>query len=114
MCNNNGGYLLNRIKYLRGVKRSESRESLHCVDEIDDCDDTACEEEDIEILKSTVVSASNLDLIKTKLVSSTRYRLKMLENKSIDLLENFPYFFTNPELVRKLKKIFITFTQNYA
>lgn len=101
MCNNNGGFLSNRLRYLRGLKRSESRESLCRTESMDESDD-ASHEEDIEILKMTVVSPDNLELIKTKLMSTAKFRLKMLENKSIDLLEFFPYFFTNPELVRAL------------
>lgn len=68
--------------------------------ENDDELEESCKD-NVQILKNTVVNDSNMDLIKSKLQSTSQYRLKMLEDKSIDLLENFPYFFANPMLVRE-------------
>lgn len=69
--------------------------------------DSVCQEENekictgtVEMLKSTVVNESNMDLIKSNLKLTSQYRLKMLHDKSIDLLESFPYFFVDPKLVR--------------
>lgn len=53
---------------------------------------------DVEDLKSKCVT-SDMSEIKEKLKSTLSFRSKMLENKSLDLKENFPYFFTNPEMV---------------
>lgn len=58
---------------------------------------------DVEDLKSKLVSDSNMCEIKAKLKFTLSYRSKLLENKSLDLLETFPYFFTVPKLVRKAK-----------
>lgn len=63
-----------------------------------DCDSP---EEDIETLKATIVNDSNLPEIQRKLKSSLSWRSKLLENRELDLKEYFPYFFTNPSLVRK-------------
>lgn len=54
---------------------------------------------DIEILKSLRVCDENMAEIEMKLVNTMEYTIKMLETLEVDLLETFPYFFTNPELV---------------
>lgn len=54
---------------------------------------------DIELLKTILVNEVNMGLIKEKLIATKSYRLKMMEELDIDLLEMFPYFFTNPSLV---------------
>lgn len=53
----------------------------------------------IQSLKSVVVNEQSIGFIKTKLAETTEYRLKMLQNKDVDLRVEFPYFYTNPELV---------------
>lgn len=52
------------------------------------------------LLRSTIVTDDTMNLIKDKLRMTAEYRLQLLEDQNLDLLENFPYFFTNPELVR--------------
>lgn len=54
---------------------------------------------DIEILKTLRVCDENMADIEMKLVDTMEYRIKMLEMLEVDLLETFPYFFTNPDLV---------------
>lgn len=55
---------------------------------------------DFNDLKSTVVNDDNIQQIQDKLVLTRDYRLQILLNMDTDLLENFPYFFINPGLVR--------------
>lgn len=55
---------------------------------------------DIDFLKTILVNEENIGLIKEKLIATKSYRLKMMEELEIDLLEMFPYFFTNPSLVK--------------
>lgn len=55
---------------------------------------------DVNFLKSTKVNNENIQIVEGKLRLTAAYRKKMLNDLSIDLLETFPYFFTNPELVR--------------
>lgn len=51
-------------------------------------------------LKTIDVSKTELAEIKIMLKSTFQYRQNMIKNnENLDLLENFPYFFTNPELV---------------
>lgn len=54
---------------------------------------------DVEFLKSVIVNDRNLESIKAKLISTSEYRSKMLEDKEIDLRIEFPYFFISPNLV---------------
>lgn len=56
---------------------------------------------DIDFLKTVLVNDENIGLIKEKLIATRSYRLKMMEELDIDLLEMFPHFFTNPSLVRR-------------
>lgn len=51
-------------------------------------------------LKTIDVSRTELDDIKVMLKSTFECRQNMIKNdENLDLLESFPYFFTNPELV---------------
>lgn len=56
----------------------------------------------IEFLKSAMVNEENMETIKEKLKFTLSYRLEMMKTPELDVLETFPYFFTNPELVRIL------------
>lgn len=99
-----GGYLYTKIKYLRAAhKRLSQNASVSESEDPEDSEETAsCPEEDVEFLKTTMVNDKTMDIIKSKLAATSEYRRKLIrENHSIDLLENFPYFFTSPQLVRK-------------
>lgn len=53
-------------------------------------------------MKSMIVNEQNIPLIKEGLVKTMQHRLDMMQDRKIDLLENFPYFFSNPELVSEI------------
>lgn len=53
----------------------------------------------LQFLRTCVVTAEQMPIIQQKLISTSTYRRTLFENKNINLLEQFPYFFTNPELV---------------
>lgn len=55
---------------------------------------------EFELLKSTLVNNENMALIKVKLKLTLPYRLSLLRQIEINLLESFPYFFVSAELVR--------------
>lgn len=59
--------------------------------------------EDLIFFKTTVVNDQNIETIKLKLKSTAAKRLQLSKNKKFDFLENFPFFFTNPQLVRMIK-----------
>lgn len=62
--------------------------------------------DDLDSLKSAVVNKQNVDFIREKLKSTLNYRVEMMPDLSTDLLENFSFFFSNPEMVITL--IFIS------
>lgn len=97
-----GGFLANRLKYLRSQHRqSQSACAVAAVSEseVDEESPASCEE-DVEFLKFTVANGQNMDVIKSKLAATSEYRRKMMrDDHSTDLLEKFPYFFTSHELV---------------
>lgn len=86
---------LNEISAIESefMNQSESHEDADVVSER--------QRRDVEDLKSKYV-ASDICEIKEKLKSTLPFRSKILENKDLDLKEYFPYFFTNPELVKVL------------
>lgn len=62
--------------------------------------------QDIEYLKTTKFDSNTAEIIHEKLKLTVSARQKMLKDESANILEHFPYFFTNPELV-KLFTIFV-------
>lgn len=95
-----GGYLATKIKNLRTQQRQSQNTIASTVDEKKTEEQPTCCDDDLEELKHTVVNAENMNAIKVKLVATSKYRLQMIRgNYSMDLLENFPYFFTSHELV---------------
>lgn len=74
-----------------------------------------CEKTDVELLKLTVVNESNMSYIEAKLQSTLSYRFKLMEIPELDLKEYFPYFFSNPTLVRRTKNVFLLpFRNNFV
>lgn len=51
---------------------------------------------DVDVLKSLIVNAENLDIIKQKLNRTRAYRKRMLQNNETEIKEHFPYFFSHP------------------
>lgn len=95
-----GGYIANRLKYLRTQNNRLSRGAVSSESDACEDDPSSCEE-DIQFLKTAVVNADNMAIIKTKLTATSEHRRKMIrEDKSLDLLKYFPYFFVCPQLVR--------------
>lgn len=92
-----GGLFGNKLKY----KRSKSKKHQQAVDEatngIEEININP--EDDVALLKHTLVNNDNMDLIKEKIGSTAKFRKNMLKDKNLDLLQNFPYLYTNPELV---------------
>lgn len=101
-----GGWLYDKIKYLRRQsnlsKASVETDESEPDNEIQENYEKNCQE-NLDILKTTIVNDSNMALIKSKLEATSQYRLKLLQDKSIDLLETFPYFFVDPKLVSENK-----------
>lgn len=108
--NGDVGWLNVRLKNLRGAQkklttkrrsgRRSGRTSLTSVA----ADQQSAEQkiaDDVIFLKSLVVSNENINIFIEKLNSTRARRMEMLLDKNIHLKEQFPYFFTNIELVNK-------------
>lgn len=96
---------------MHALKNRRRRKKVISVIDENDNDTDTCDQysdtqaaADVEHLKSTKVNDGNIVAIKEKLKLTLVYRRKLLKDLSIDLLEYFPYFFTNPELVRIFKE----------
>lgn len=76
----------------RNSRRSVKRKSA-------DSENDTSTAEDLEFLKSMFVINQSKDLIKKKLKSTLDARVEMVKDVECDLLEQFPFFFSNPELV---------------
>lgn len=56
-------------------------------------------DQDLDELKTLIVNKTNMQIVKSKLISTAAKRFSLVKNKLADFLEHFPIFFTNPELV---------------
>lgn len=94
---------MSRIKRLRGYQRQShaAASMIQCEEPNSREEDVSSScQEDLEFLKVAVVNEANMHILKSKLVATSAYRLHLIStNHSIDLLENFPYFFHNQSLV---------------
>lgn len=110
------GYIENRLKYVARKSKAFMLESVQSRKDGDDEDTSVAENDDeespttndendtkmrdlINDMKSWANNANDLDSIKLNLRKTRNYRKKMMLNKKTDLLESFPYFFVNIDLV---------------
>lgn len=89
---------MSRIKRLRGYQRQShaAASMIQCEEPNSREEDVSSScQEDLEFLKVAVVNEANMHILKSihHLIST---------NHSIDLLENFPYFFHNQSLVSQI------------
>lgn len=54
---------------------------------------------DVRKLRSIVVNDENMNFIKNTLFKTLEFRTKMTRDEKVEFRVEFPYFFTNPELV---------------
>lgn len=60
-------------------------------------------EDDVHLLKSIIINAETMDIIKQMLNKTRKYRSQMLQKAETEIKEHFPYFLSHPlELVRLL------------
>lgn len=82
------------------IRKQRQLEELNDQDELLDSSYTQENaESDFDLLKTTPVSNENIIMFMENLVLTHSYRSKILFDKTIDLQENFPYFFVRPDLV---------------
>lgn len=108
VCTQNSmcGYIENRVKFLakkqkQAAKRDENANELleSSANELSQTITDAESQELVDKMKSLVIDKNNVDALKDDLRATRSYRSKMLLNKRSDLLESYPYFFTNIDLV---------------
>lgn len=99
----NGGYILNRLKYLRTRKRKQLADEATdrpATPEQRPIDAAVADiEADLLFLKTVIYDETNHEEVIRALKSTRARRFEMAHNQEIDLLREFPYFFTNPKLV---------------
>lgn len=101
--NSKNGYIDNKLKYIRHQQKchadiSEVPDGSNNQRNIDKIDESKITD-DLSFLKTTVVTIESLPLIKEKLINTQKYRVDLLKDHELDLLENVPFFFSNPDLV---------------
>lgn len=100
-----GGYFNNRLKYIRNRKKAllanEAGESSSNDTDVETVYTQENAESDLQILKRTVFNSStDMDMIKIKLNATCNFRSELMSDENIDIREYFPFFFSNPHLVR--------------
>lgn len=98
------GWIASRLKTLRNKSKSDKGTETNGSNTDDNGNeiDENSPEEDLEILRSIVPDARNIDDIHALLARTIDHRKKLFEDKNLNLLVHFPYFFHCPELVGKL------------
>lgn len=113
------GYIDNRLKYVARKNKAFMAETASTDQNQQNSDDTGSaamnngeaiattsDEVDqnmcdlINEMKSWTIDVSNLSSMKNNLRKTRDHRQKMLWDQKTDLLESFPYFFVNNDLVR--------------
>lgn len=59
--------------------------------------------ENLEFFKTVVVNKQNMELIIGQLKATASQRCGMIKEMKLDFLEQFPIFFTHPNLVSSIK-----------
>lgn len=99
------GYMDNRIKWLAKKEKLAALDSqdenanVLSDNEPEKTYDDETNQELVDKMKSLVIDENNLDGVKADLRATRDFRDRMLLNKRTDLLESYPYFFTNASLV---------------
>lgn len=94
--------LKNRRK-LASHSNDESQNNIEYTDEYTEENAKA----DVDFLRTTALTKSNMTIFEQKLKATMNYRKSICNDANIDLLERFPYFFTHPESVNyHFKSIF--------
>lgn len=97
---NTEGFFARRLKYVQQRRKNNEEPDLNEANHSHPQDEDAQnEEEDMDYLKRAVISKNNFASVVEKLNATRKLRQQMLLNKETDLREQFPFFFSHPELV---------------
>lgn len=100
--------MYNRVRYLRNKEAKTTKNHTESDENIDESEQEMAENENsvedvvndaLLWLKTTKVDQSNERSFMEKLDITRRARIEMVQDKTIDLLKLFPFFFVRPQLV---------------
>lgn len=117
--NGGGGYLYNRLRYLRRKEKDKCKNTLQTVNETEEPTSTAENEivastsqnamdsdteasyqmDDLLLLKTILVNEDNMPKILETLRKTLQRRRELLDTKNVNMLEQFPFMFVHPPLV---------------
>lgn len=99
------GYFTRRIKYIKSRKANRQRElnaTLASNHEISfDSNEISLDQqkEDLDFLKYCVIGNADENVLVERLNTTRELRRKLMSDENSDIRTNFPFFFSNPELV---------------
>lgn len=104
LFNENGeGWLAAKMRKRReAIRKQRNKENVHhnAENQTEQIEYTEADAaNDFELLKSTMVDDSSIELIKEKLILTQNYRAQILLDMRSDIRESFPYFFVRSDLV---------------
>lgn len=119
--NGGGGYLYNRLRYLRHKERDKCKNTLQTVNETEEPTSSAENEtvasnsqdamnndtetsesyqmDDLLFLKTIIVNEGNMPKIFETLRKTLQRRRELLETENVNMLEQFPIMFVHPPFV---------------
>lgn len=121
--NGGGGYLYNRLRYLRLKNKNTNKNNLETANQTEESSPTSDFEnpiaaesshvemndepetlesyqmDDLLFLKTVVINEQNMAQIQEKLRKTVERRRELLNNGNVNMLENFPFMFVCPQLV---------------
>lgn len=107
-CTNtgNGGRLYNRIRYLKKLQKNVQNQASSPLSQTVDPELSM---NHMLWLKTVVVSDNNIEEIRTKLELTRARRDEIVLNDMVELMQEFPFFFTHPQLVSHNKFFYYDF-----
>lgn len=118
LVNAKGGYLCARFKYYRAHNKVDENEpnmetrtdiesasnaiqhlTINDNNPTNDSNNDLIQMNNVRVLRSFLVNDVNMEFFKQQLLETLQYRTRLIQNENIDFRVEFPYFFTNCELV---------------
>lgn len=100
-CTGKSGRLYNRFRYLRHIENQKNKN-----DQVNRSSSVLPQDksqqysmEDMLFLKTVVISPENVIEVRKRLERTRKQRDELVKNVETDLMINFPFFFTHPQLV---------------
>lgn len=101
-----GGRLYNRIRFLEKIQRVNQNS---ITPQTPPNENNTYSMNHLLWLKTVVVSDTNIEEIRTKLTLTRAHRDEIVSKDSVELMQEFPFFFTYPLLVRTNEFLYFDF-----